>query len=384
MYKRSLKLPNPPKTTFFLWGPRQVGKSSLLRQTYPEALVIDLLKNEEFTDLQAHPEHLRQRLLYSQNQIVVIDEIQKVPALLDEVHYLIENHQVVFALCGSSARKLRSSHANLLGGRALRFELSGLVSDELGADFNLSKILNRGYMPLIYQSENFQQHLKAYCADYLKEEVFSEGLVRKLQPFHRFLEAAALGDTEILSYESIARDCGISAPTVRSYYEILNDTLLARFLPPFSLRPKRRQITSPKFYFRDVGVVNYLSQRGTLQEKSPLWGKAFENWVFHEIASYLEYSQSPLHLSYWRLTTGVEVDFVVGPMHFAVEAKASAMIHGDHLKGLREIIKDYPEIKRRFVVSNEQHSRLTDDGIEILSVDDFVKNLWGHRLFSHS
>lgn len=381
MYPRSLKLPQHPKTTYFLWGARQVGKSSLLKSTYPQASIIDLLKNEEFTELQAHPERLRQRILQSQTTFMIIDEIQKVPALLDEVHYLIENHKVVFALCGSSARKLRSSHANLLGGRALRFELSGLVSHELGADFSLEKMLNRGYLPLIYQSEDYQQHLRSYCADYLKEEVFSEGLVRKLQPFHRFLEAAALGDTEVLSYESIARDCGISAPTVRSYYEILNDTILARFLPAYALRPKRRQATSPKFYFRDVGVVNYLSQRGVLQERSALWGKAFENWVFHEISSYLEYTQSNLQLSYWRLTTGVEVDFIVGPMKCAVEAKASANIHGDHLKGLREITKDYPEIGRRIVISNEKNSRLTDDQIEILSVDDFIKRLWLGELF---
>ena len=232
LYRREQKLPEKPDNTFFLWGPRQVGKSFLLKQTYPKAPQISLLKNEEFTLYQTHPERLRERVLATGETFFIIDEIQKVPQLLDEVHYLIEEHKMVFGLCGSSARKVRRNHANLLGGRALRFTLFGLVSKELADAFDLKRLLNAGYMPLIYDSQKPRQLLKAYCSDYLKEEVFDEGLVRKLPPFSRFLEIAALGDTEIVAYETVARDCGVSATTVKSYYEILVDTLLARYLPP--------------------------------------------------------------------------------------------------------------------------------------------------------
>ncbi len=179
----------------------------------------------------------------------------------------------------------------------------------------------------------------------------------------------------------MARDCGVSAPTVRSYYEILVDTLLAKYLPAYSFRPKRRVSSSPKFYFSDVGVVNYLAARGQVLPKSIAWGKAFENWIFHELSTYIEYTGKSEQLSYWRLTTGVEVDFIVGAMNVALEAKASDNIHRDHLKGLRELKKDYPHVQKRIVISMENESRVTDDGISILSYKDFILELWEHRLF---
>jgi predicted AAA+ superfamily ATPase len=369
-------LPFPANRSLFLWGPRQVGKTSLLREIYPQTPKINLLKSDEFADYQARPQLLRERVIQNKWTHVVIDEIQKVPQLLDEIHYLIEEHQVVFVMCGSSARKVKANHANLLGGRALRFEMYGLVSSELGDSFDLQRVLNRGYLPSIYDSEDYHQLLKSYCADYLKEEIFAEGLVRKLQPFSRFLEISALGDTEVTAFETIARDCGISSPTVKSYYEILSDTLLGRFLPAYAIKPKRRQTLSPKFYFADVGVVNYLAQRGAILPKSSNFGKAFENWVHHEICAWLEYSKRPEQLTYWRLSTGVEVDFILGHMNCAIEAKATEKVHSDHLKGLREIVDDYPEVKRRVVVSLEPISRRTEDGIEVLSVEDFRHQLW--------
>jgi predicted AAA+ superfamily ATPase len=342
--------------------------------------VVNLLKSEEFAAYQARPQLLRERVLQNNWKFVIIDEIQKVSQLLDEIHYLIEEHGIVFAMCGSSARKVRANHANLLGGRALRFEMVGLVSSELGAKFNLERILNRGYLPSIYDADEFAQLLRSYCADYLKEEIFAEGLVRKLQPFSRFLEMAALGDTEVISFGTIARDCGVSAPTVKSYFEILTDTLLGRYLPAYSLRPKRRQTLSPKFYFSDVGVVNHLAQRGSILPRSAAFGKAFENWVHHELCAWAEYRQRPEQLTYWRLSTGIEVDFILGHMSCAIEAKASEKIHGDHLKGLRELLEDYPEVKRRLIVSLEPISRVTEDGIEILSVIDFIEHLWADKI----
>jgi predicted AAA+ superfamily ATPase len=341
---------------------------------------INLLMSEEFAAYLARPELLRERALQNKWKCVVIDEIQKVPQLLDEIQYLIEEHKMIFVMCGSSARKLRANHANLLGGRAIRYEMFGIVSQELGDRFDLQRILNHGYTPSIYDSDNPALLLKSYCADYLKEEVFAEGLVRKLAPFSRFLEIAALADTQIVSYETMARDCGVSAPTVKSYFEILSDTLLGHFLPAYAIRPKRRQTLSPKFYFADVGVVNYLAQRGPLRAGSADFGLAFENFVHHEIRAWIEYHQRQEQLSYWQLTTGVEVDFILGHMKCAIEAKSTERITSDHMKGLRELKEDYPDVSRRIIVSREHLSRRTTDGIEILSVPDFLKELWNDAI----
>lgn len=332
-------------------------------------------------ELRTHPHRLRERVRDLKAKLVIIDEVQKAPELLDEVHYLIEKTGVAFGLCGSSARKLKKSHANLLGGRALRYELFGLTSDELGKQFDLTRMINHGTLPAIYLEDNYVPLLKAYCADYLKEEIFDEGIIRRLAPFSQFLEFAALGDTEILSWESFARDVGVSGPTIRSYFEILNDTLIGRFLPAYSRRPKRKIVRSPKFYFSDIGVVNHFAQRGSLKPRSELFGKAFENWVHHELRAYLSYSGRSESLSYWKVHQGPEVDFVVGLMKAAIEVKGSERIHGEHLKGLRELRKDYPEATLRYVVSLEPHSRQTDDGIKILSVNDFSRRLWMGKLF---
>lgn len=388
MYQRVLKLPTAPKHTFFLWGPRQTGKSSLLRVTYPNTYKIDLLKSEEYISLTSQPETLRERLLHrfkgEKSRVVIIDEFQRVPALLNEVHYLIEEHGFVFILCGSSARKLRKGHGNLLGGRAMRYSLGGLVSEELKEDFDLEKILNFGTLPRIYQMQSWDREarpaLRAYCSDYLKEEIFAESLVRKLPEFTRFLSAAALSDGEIVSWETFARDCGVSAPAVRNYFEILEDTLIGHFLNAYTHRPKRRTVASPKFYFFDVGIVNQLAERGYLKPKSELFGKAFENWVCHELRRYLESRVSSHEMYYWRLTTAVEVDFIIGKMRYAIEAKATTKVTSDHLKGLREVHKDYPQLKRRVVVSLVSHSRLTEDGIEILNYNEFCKLLWSDQL----
>lgn len=381
MYDRALHLPPPGKRTFFLWGPRQTGKTSLLERTYPDAPFVSLLQSRELTELKARPGRLRERVLDAKARFVVIDEVQKVPELLDEIHYIIEKDRVAFGLCGSSARKLKRSHANLLGGRAVRYELFGMTAHELGPDFDLGTMLNRGALPAVYGDAEHGPLLASYCADYLKEEIFDEGLVRKLAPFSHFLEFAALGDAEVLSLESFARDVGVSGPTIKSYFEILCDTLVGRLLPAYTLRPKRKIVRAPKFYFFDVGVVNQLAQRGPLRPRSELFGKAFESWVHHELRAYLSYSGRSEGLSYWKVHQGPEVDFVVGRMGAALEAKASEQIHADHLKGLRELAKDHPEAKRRYVVSLEKHSRRTDDGIGVLSVDDFAKRLWSGALF---
>ena len=384
MFKRALTLPRPGTETFFLWGPRQTGKTTLLRGVYRDARWLDLLKADEFRRYVVRPELLRQELdaepLGPRAQ-VVIDEIQKVPALLDEVHWLIENRGIHFALCGSSARKVKRGAANLLGGRAIRYELHGLTAAEIGRDFDLDRMLNHGYLPRIYQASRPGRMLDAYIADYLKEEVAAESLVRDLPTFSNFMDVAALSDGEIVNFSNIARECAVSSHTTKSHFQILEDTLLGRWLPAYRKRPKRRVIGAPKFYFVDVGVVNRLARRGELFAGSELYGKAFENWVFHELSSFMVYQEVEDPLSYWRLASGIEVDFIVGSMRVAIEAKSSTRITRDHLRGLRSLVEDHPGVQRRIVVCREPKARRTEDGVEILPVTSFVRRLWDGDLF---
>lgn len=382
MFKRALNLPAAGSESFFLWGPRQTGKSTLLRETYPDALWIDLLRSETYRRYLQNPERLREEFEASPaiGQIV-IDEIQKVPRLLDEVHWLIENRGAHFALCGSSARKVKRGAANLLGGRALRYQLHGLTAMEIGAELDFKRLLNYGYLPSVYLSAQPRRRLDAYVSDYLREEVTAEALVRNVPAFADFLAIAALGDTEPVNFSNIARECGVSSHTVKSYFEILEDTLLGRWLPAFRKRPKRRQVQMPKFYFSDLGVVNFLARRRGLEPGSELYGKAFENWVHHELVSHISYSGSFAELSYWKLTTGVEVDFIVGDMAVAIEVKATDNVVSHHLKGLRELARDHPEVGERALVCLEPKSRRTDDGILILSREDFCSRLASGDLF---
>ena len=381
MFRRSLALPPPGRETFFLWGPRQTGKTTLLRHAYPGAYWVDLLKTDEYRRYLERPALLRQELSVGETpRQVVIDEVQKVPALLDEVHWLHENRKLQFALSGSSARKVRRGAANLLGGRAVRYELFGLTCAELGTEFELQRILNHGYLPRYYQSEKPKRLWSAYVGDYLKEEVAAEGLVRNLPVFSGFLANAARSDTELVNFSNIARECGVSSHTVKSHFEILEDTLLGRWLPAYTKRPKRRVIGSPKFYFADVGVVNFLARRGALEPGSELFGKALENWVFHELTAYNAYHERFADLAYWRLASGIEVDFIVGKMELGIEVKATSRVSDHHLKGLRHLAKDHPKA-RRVLVCLEPKPRKTSEGILILPVRSFAGELTAGRLF---
>jgi predicted AAA+ superfamily ATPase len=283
---------------------------------------------------------------------------------------------VHFALCGSSARKVKRGAANLLGGRATRYELFGLTASELGSEFDLDRMLNCGYLPRTYGASRPNRLLDAYVADYLKEEIAAEGLVRNLPTFSDFLDAAALCDGGIVNFSNIARECGVSSHTTKSHFQILEDTLLSRWLPAYRKRPKRRIIGAPKFYFVDVGIVNRLARRGQLLRGSELYGKAFENWVFHELTAYSHYKECDDLLSYWRLASGVEVDFVLGDMAVAIEAKSSAKITRNHLRALRSLAVDFPDVGSQIVVCCEPKPRKTDDGIDILPADVFVDRLW--------
>lgn len=382
MIERVLRLPAPGTETFFLWGPRQTGKSTLLRTAYPAALWVDLLKSEEYRRYLEQPELLRRRIeaLSPRPNFVVIDEVQRVPGLLDEAHWLHENLGVRFALCGSSARKVRRGHANLLGGRALSYRLEGLVSAELGDSFDLERLLNHGTLPRIHLSEKPAAYLAAYVADYLKEEVAAEGLVRNLPAFSEFLNVAALSDAELVNFSTIARDCGVSSPTVKGYFEILTDTMLGHWLPAWRKRPKRRVIGAPKFYFADVGVAGHLAKRGHVAPGSELFGKALENYVFHELRSWNQYREAGASLALWRLASGIEVDFIVNDMEAAIEVKAARKITSDHLKGLRHLRQDHPEIGRLVLVCLEEQAWRSDDGIDVLPVREFLSRLWAGEM----
>ena len=372
---RSLKLPAAGSETFFLWGPRQVGKTTLLRQTYPNAVWVDLLKTDEFRRYTTNPERLREELLAIPDARrptqVVIDEIQKVPALLDEVHWLHENRGIQFALCGSSARKLRHGGVNLLGGRALRYELGGLTARELGDAFDIERIVNNGWLPRIYTSDRAARLLDAYVGDYLQQEIAAESLVRNLPAFAGFLSASSFSDAEIVNQINIARECGVSASTVGNYFDILIDTLLGNWLPAYTKRPKRRVIQAPKFYFADVGMVNHLARRGRMVPGSELFGRAFESWLHHELRLWLRYREAPAALVYWRLASGIEVDFVVDDLSLAIEAKSSRAITDSHLKGLRQLAVDQT-VQYRAIVCLEPKRRLTNDGITIVPATELA------------
>lgn len=383
MYKRALTIRD--NETFFLWGPRLSGKTTYLTQRFPRAYNVNLLESDLYHKYSTSPYLLRQEVREwmsknkSQNFIVVIDEIQKIPALLDEVHLLIEADKIVFGLCGSSARKVKRGHANLLGGRAIRYELSSLVSAELGKDFDIVRACNNGCLPLAFSFGDPKRFFRSYVGDYLKEEIAAEGLVRKLSPFSEFLNIAAITDTEIVNFSNIANDCRVSKSTAQEYFQILEDTLIGSFLPAYTKRPKRRTIQSPRFYFFDVGIVNYLAKRHMLEPGSELFGKAFENFIHHELKTYNAYSEKYFDLSYWRLSTGVEVDFVINDMEVVIEVKSSKNIISRHLNGLREAAKDFA-VKKKIVVSLEQKSRVTEDGIRILSIKDFLQELWAGEI----
>jgi uncharacterized protein len=378
---RSLVLPAAGTETFFLWGPRQAGKSTLLRQSYPEALLIDLLKTDQYRRFLQNPESLREEVAYRKASFVVVDEIQKVPSLLNEIHWMRENLGTHFALCGSSARKIRKGNANLLGGRATVFELYGFSASELGPRFDLVETLNRGYLPPFQAATRPERVHSAYVSGYLKDEIAAEALVRNLPGYSQFLNMAALSDGEMVNYSTIARDTGVSSQTIRGYFEILEDTLLGRFLPAYRLRPKRRISVAPKFYFHEVGVVNFLARRGRMETGSELFGKAFENWVFHELRCYDAYRERHADLSFWRLSSGAEVDFLVNHIDCAIEAKAVGRVRADHSKGLRLLREEHPETKRCLVVSLDPACRRTEEGIDLVDWREFIRLLWGGELF---
>ena len=379
MYKRLQTLGGLGKESCFLWGPRQTGKSTLMKQLFPSAPYYDLLLSEEFLRLSRNPALLRQELLAKQTKgPVIVDEVQKIPALLDEIQWLMVNHSIQFILCGSSARKLKRGGGNLLGGRALRFELHPFVSQEI-FDFDLLRALNHGMIPRHYLSETPERLIESYLGDYLKEEIAAEALTRNLPAFNRFLEVAAFSNGEIVNYHNVAAECGISSPTAREYFQILEETLIGRFVPAYRKRPKRRVILSPRFYYFDVGIVNLLLKRGHIAQGSEMVGRAFEHFIFQEIIAHRHYSGVAYSIAYWRTASGLEVDFILGDHEIALEVKTTEQVAPHHLRGVHAFLEEYHP-KRTIVVSFDSHPRLIGS-ITVLPWRDFLTQLWEGKLF---
>lgn len=374
MYKRILGFEKHKYETLFLWGPRQVGKSTLLEKLFPTAPYYDLLLSDVVTRLQVKPFLLREELLaHPPTQAVIIDEIQKIPPLLDEIQWLMTKKNIRFILSGSSARKLKRAGVNLLGGRALRYQLFPLVSAEI-PDFDLLRALNGGLLPRHYLAEEPQDLIESYIADYLQQEIAAESLVRNLPSFHRFLEVAAFSNGEIPIFNNIASECGVSPPTVKDYFQILKDTLIGTFCPAYVDRPKRRLVQSPKFYYFDVGIVNFLLKRGEIKRGSESFGRAFEHFIYHELLAHSHYSHKKYAISYWRTSSQIELDFVLGPAIVALEVKGVPLVQTKHLKGLKAFCEDY-RVKRAIVVSLDPKPRQMG-AVEILPWKKFLEELW--------
>jgi predicted AAA+ superfamily ATPase len=359
----------------FLWGPRRTGKTYWLSHNFvkKDDDVIDLLKTDVFAEYAARPALLRERWT---GKRTVIDEVQKVPALLDEVHWLIENKGASFLLTGSSARKLRREHANLLAGRALRFEMGPLSCLETEG-FDLPKALRTGLLPPMFLSDDPDADLRSYVNDYLKEEVVAEATVRELPVFTEFLRVAALTSSEILNFENVARETGTNARAVRAYFGILEDTLLGFRLNPWLRSKTRRMIRTPKFYLFDVGVANRLARRVPLPGGTE-FGKSFEHYVLMEILNFRRYREPDLDVTYWRASTGQEVDFILGDMRAAIEVKGAERVHEGDLRGLATVSDEFPSC-RRYVVSLERVPRNVN-GVTILPWREFVDRLYAGEI----
>jgi predicted AAA+ superfamily ATPase len=358
------------RKTHFLFGPRQTGKSFLIRYQLQGTRVYNLLDTATFLALSQNPGRLGEEI-GPHDKLVAIDEIQRLPILLNEVHLLIEERGVRFLLTGSSARKLRRGGVNLLGGRARTMYMHPLTTAELGERFDLSRALHRGLLPSIYFSDDPEADLAAYAGTYLHDEIVAEGATRNIPAFSRFLKVAALCSGTMINFTNIANDAQVPRTTVHEYFEILRDTLLLHELPAWRKSVKRKPIRTSKYYFFDVGVVRHLQGR-TLAPRTREFGEAFETFIMHELVSWRDYRSGDA-LSYWRSASGYEVDFILGD-HTAVEVKAKENVSPDDLKSLRAIAEEN-KVRRCICVSLEPRTRRVG-GITVLPYREFLEKLW--------
>ncbi len=387
-FKRLLKLDLPPHQSAFLWGARKTGKSTYLAEHFPRSIKYDLLKTDELARLLIAPHLLREELIaLSSSELkypVIIDEVQKAPELLNEVHWLIENKKIGFILCGSSARKLKRGAANLLGGRAWRFQFYPLVYPEI-PDFDLLHAFKNGLLPANYLSSQPDRMLRAYIADYLTEEIQAEGLVRNLPGFARFLDLVAYTNGKMLNFARISNDVGVDAKTIKEYYQILVDTLIGYYVEPYSKKIKRDLIQStPKFYLFDVGVANHLQHKHISVLKGEEAGDAFEHYILTELVAYLGLNELDSPVNYWRSKSGLEVDFVLDRGRIAIETKIASNVDLRDLSGLVAFCEDYQPQHALVVCQAARKRIITTIGkthIEILPWRDFLENLWAGKYY---
>ncbi len=365
-----------PADSFFLFGPRGTGKSTLLKRRVPDAMYIDLLNPERFRSLQARPERLGELLAGSPTvDTVVIDEIQRIPELLNVVHAAMEEPgSARFILTGSSARKLRRGGTNLLGGRAKNLKLHPFMACEFG-EFNIENALTVGMIPLVLDSPDPKETLAGYVSLYLEQEVQAEGLTRNVGAFSRFLEAMSFSHGAVLNATAVSRECEIERRTVVNYIDILEDLLLGFRLPVFARRAKRKTARHPKFYYFDAGVFRSVRPRGPLDSTAEIHGAGLEGLVAQHLQAWVDYSEGRHELSYWRTRGGSEVDFIVyGDMGFyAIEVKNSRRVDKPDLRGLRAFLDDYPEAEAALIYRGEERRRI--DGIWCIPVQGFLPEI---------
>ncbi|OGT44814.1 MAG: hypothetical protein A3E82_00085 [Gammaproteobacteria bacterium RIFCSPHIGHO2_12_FULL_38_11] len=374
--KRIFTMNLPSDKSAFLWGPRKVGKSYWLSKHFKDSIVIDFLKTDVFADYISRPALLRERYA-SSNKRIIVDEVQMVPDILNEVHWLIENTSLSFLLSGSSPRKLRQHHANLLGGRAWRYTMHPLCYPEL-THIDFEKIMISGLLPAHYLSIDPIQELRSYIADYLKEEIAAEAVVQNIPAFSEFLKVAALTTGELLNYTNVARESGVSAKVVRSYFQILEDTLLGFRLAPWKRAIDRRLIETEKFYLFDVGVTNYLARR-TPKIGTSEFGKSFEHYILMELIAYKAYKNPELDIRYWRTSTGLEVDFILNDMEVAIEIKTAKRVHETDATALK-ILQSEHHVKQCIIVSFETEPKIICNHIHCLPWKHFLEKLWSGEL----
>ncbi len=379
MYKRIFEIENKLDEGMFLFGARQTGKSTLLKERFKGAIYYDLLNPDVRKAFKRNPNSLKEALWNKAvGTLVIIDEIQKVPELLDIVHTLMVEKGLWFILSGSSSRKLKRSGANTLGGRAIPETLYPLVWPEV-TDFQLDRAIQNGMIPRHYMVEDATKRLSGYVKVYLDEEIREEGEVRELDAFERFMEVAAISDGEMLNYSNIASDCGVSAKTVKSYFQILYDTLIGYEIPAYRKEIKRRIIQAPRFYYFDVGLANYLMGRHSLKRGTDDYGHAFEHFVMQEIIAYKGYNDKRDEISYWHTYDKKEVDAVIGDAKIAIEVKSCEQLKTKHKAGLKAFKEEHPDC-RLILVSLDPITRQSGD-VEQIYILDFLKMLWNGEIF---
>ena len=373
MYTRLLE--RPVRQSFFLFGPRGVGKTAWLRARFPDALFFDLLDADTYTRLLAAPTRLGDEIPAGYRGWVVLDEIQRLPDLLNEVHRLIEARRLRFVLTGSSARKLRSKGVNLLAGRAVTRFMHPLTVTELGQDFDLRRALQYGCLPFACTEPEPRDYLRSYVTTYLREEVQQEGFARNLAAFARFLEAASFSQGSVLNMAAVARESAVNAKVAEDYFSILEDLLIAVRLPVFAKRAKRRVVAHPKFYFFDAGVFQAIRPRGPLDSPEETRGAALETLFLQQLRAVNDYADLGYSLHYWRTAAGDEVDFVLYGERglVAFEVKMTQTVRPGNLRGLRRFRENYPQAKTFFVYTGSRRGH--DAGIEIMPAEDALRRL---------